>query len=903
MAAARGARPGCKPRGDVVTEDREPIHLTTPRSPESTGTPRVRTLLVCDLADSTALVERLGDTGAAELMRRHDRVARDLLARHGGREIDKTDGFLVLFERPVEAVAFALAYQRALHQLGEASHQTLRARVGIHVGEVVVWENTQADIAGGAKRVDVEGLAKPVVSRLMSLALPGQIVLSGIAFSLAQRAERELDPGAGLRWLTHGRYRFKGVAAPMLVHEVGEPGFAPLQAPPNNAKAQREVPVWRKPGVLALEALALLAAIAVPVALSLRAPPAIAFGERDWLVVGDLRNLTGDPELDASLETAFRISIEQSRFINVLPDLKLQNALARMQRPADTTIDREVASEIALREGARAVILPTVAEIGGRVRVSAEVIDPHTQTTVYAESADGVGTDSALDSIDAVTQDLRARLGEAMASIENDSTPLPQITSGKLDALRAYALATEAQSQSRNQDAALLYEQALELDPDFALAHLGLTRLKMVVSDRAGAIVHARRAAALRDRLTARDALYADAWLASFGSASDMIEKWKLLADLYPDYFAGWVNYAYSTAQYANRYDEAIAAMQRATVQQNPLRAGVQYALGALLASQERFDEAMIQFTQAGQLGHRASGELLAATWAAQRQLARADEALAGVSVPAASAEGLLRRVTAISLGLERGDPAQAARLADEAIADGRDNASVWTRVFELAGLVARVHAVAEPDLAPLRAYIDAHGSDALDTANANRPRALYGVLFAAYLGARHGDVALAREALQRFGPAARDSGYPNVAAMADVLQVEMLRASGQPDEAVALVQSRLDADALYQMHSAAQRAFAAAGRHADALREAEWLARRRGLAWLEWGDYRIQTPLNALDANIALLAQAEAQLAQQRHAEAAAALDALLHVWPQPPLALAARIESLRAELHRSSK
>jgi class 3 adenylate cyclase len=151
------------------------------------GTPRVRTLLVCDLANSTALVERLGDGAAADLFRKHDRVARDLLQKHGGREIDKTDGFLALFERPVEAVAFALAYQRALRALGDEHREALRARVGIHVGEVVLWENSASDVSGGAKPVDVEGLAKPVAARLMALALPGQVLLSGIAFSLAQR--------------------------------------------------------------------------------------------------------------------------------------------------------------------------------------------------------------------------------------------------------------------------------------------------------------------------------------------------------------------------------------------------------------------------------------------------------------------------------------------------------------------------------------------------------------------------------------------------------------------------------------------------------------------------------------------------------------------------------------------
>src|ERR1700682_5279339 len=79
----------------------------------------LRTVLVCDLIDSTALVERLGDRAAADLIARHDRMARLLMHQHGGREGDNTDGFLVLFERPIQAVAFALEYQRQLRELAK----------------------------------------------------------------------------------------------------------------------------------------------------------------------------------------------------------------------------------------------------------------------------------------------------------------------------------------------------------------------------------------------------------------------------------------------------------------------------------------------------------------------------------------------------------------------------------------------------------------------------------------------------------------------------------------------------------------------------------------------------------------------------------------------------------------
>ncbi|HSM99726.1 MAG TPA: putative peptide modification system cyclase, partial [Rudaea sp.] len=370
-----------------------------PQSPAPVApAPLLRTVVVCDLADSAQLTQRLGDAATAELAQRLDRLARDLVYRHRGREIDKSDGFLLLFERPVHAVAFALDYQRQLHELATAESLPLSAHIGIHVGDVLLWENSPDDIARGAKPVEVEGLAKSVAARLMSLALPGQILLSAIACTLAQRAQSELvAQRAPPLWKAHGRYLFKGMAESMRVVEVGERGIAPLKRPTYSGKAHREVPWWRRPSVLALEAAALAAAVAVPVYLWLRSPPAIAFAQRDWVVLADMNNLTREIVLDGSLEAAFRLGLEQSRYVNVLSDLKVRDTVALMQRDPDKTrVDRAVGSEVAIRDGARALIIPTVAEVGGHVRVTAEVVDPKTQATVYTESADGKGLNSVL---------------------------------------------------------------------------------------------------------------------------------------------------------------------------------------------------------------------------------------------------------------------------------------------------------------------------------------------------------------------------------------------------------------------------------------------------------------------------------------------------------------------------
>lgn len=204
------------------------------------GILRLATLLASDLVDSTRLIGRLGDERGAELFRRHDRLARDLMAELGGREIDKTDGFLLTFGRPTDAVLYAIEYHDRLARLGAELGERLEARVGIHVGEVLERTNDPADVARGAKPVEVEGLAKPVVARLMSLAGGRQTLLTRGPFDLARRGTlgtRLADQS--LSWLAHGAYAAKGLDEAIEVFEVGRTGFAPLTPPAETDKVRR----------------------------------------------------------------------------------------------------------------------------------------------------------------------------------------------------------------------------------------------------------------------------------------------------------------------------------------------------------------------------------------------------------------------------------------------------------------------------------------------------------------------------------------------------------------------------------------------------------------------------------------------------------------------------------------
>lgn len=169
-----------------------------------------RVLLFTDIEGSTQLTERLGDVAASSLWTAHDRIARHLMRTWDGREIDKSDGFLLLFESVANAVGFATSLHAALAEL----QPPLRARAGIHSGAMVARENTPEDVSLGAKPLELDGVGKAIASRIMSIARGGQTLLSASARAALSDQRWKVQ--------SHGHWRMKGVADPIDLFEAGD---------------------------------------------------------------------------------------------------------------------------------------------------------------------------------------------------------------------------------------------------------------------------------------------------------------------------------------------------------------------------------------------------------------------------------------------------------------------------------------------------------------------------------------------------------------------------------------------------------------------------------------------------------------------------------------------------------
>lgn len=193
---------------------------------------RTLAILLLDLIGSTKFVQRVGAQRAAEWLQYHDRMTRALLYKFHGREIDRSDGFMLSFERCIDAVNFALIYQQTIPQ-----KVGINARIGIHWGSIIEVIQDESFVLANAKRVELEGISKNVAARTMSVCQAGQVLLTKEAFLVIKNRTNPYTP-KGTRYACVGLYRFKGVRDPQVIYAVGIT-IESLQPPPSSEKAHR----------------------------------------------------------------------------------------------------------------------------------------------------------------------------------------------------------------------------------------------------------------------------------------------------------------------------------------------------------------------------------------------------------------------------------------------------------------------------------------------------------------------------------------------------------------------------------------------------------------------------------------------------------------------------------------
>ena len=230
--------------------------------------------------------------------------------------------------------------------------------------------------------------------------------------------------------------------------------------------------------------------------------------ERDTIVIADFENGTDEPVFDGALKVALAVALEQSPFIRVFPDDRARETLRLMQRPPDERITAEVAREIAQREQLKALLTGSIASLGRNYVLTIEAVNAGTGGVMAREQAEARSKEEVLTALGAATSRLRQKLGESLASIQRFDTPLPRATTASIDALHAYALALPDGRQVPQLEAIPHLKRAIELDPDFALAHAQLSGVYANTGQAALAPEYSRRAFELRDRVSERERFF-----------------------------------------------------------------------------------------------------------------------------------------------------------------------------------------------------------------------------------------------------------------------------------------------------------------------------------------------------------------------------------------------------------
>src|SRR5262249_15555591 len=225
-------------------------------------------------------------------------------------------------------------------------------------------------------------------------------------------------------------------------------------------------------------------------------PPILT--DKDTILLADFANTTGDPVFDGTLRQGLAAQLEQSPFLSLFPDTRVRQTLRLMGRSPDDRMTPETAREICRRQGLKALVSGAIAPLGSHYVITLEASD-HNGEVVAREQAEAEGKERVLRALAQAAKRLRQRLGESLGSIERFKG---ELTTSSLEALKANSQGTDLGGRGMWRDAIQLHKLATELDPDFAMAYLGLGVSHYNLKRRRPAAEYMKKAYALRDRVS-----------------------------------------------------------------------------------------------------------------------------------------------------------------------------------------------------------------------------------------------------------------------------------------------------------------------------------------------------------------------------------------------------------------
>jgi len=315
--------------------------------------------------------------------------------------------------------------------------------------------------------------------------------------------------------------------------------------------------------------------------------------EKDTVVLADFTNTTGDSVFDGTLRQGLEVQLEQSPFLSLLTEERIQQTLKLMEQSANARMTPEIAREVCQRTSSTAVLNGSIAQIGNQYTLILKAVNCATGDTLASVQEQANDKNRVLDALAKAGSDIRGKLGESLSTVKKFDTPVEQASTSSLEALQAFSLGRKVASANDFAGSIVHFQRAIKVDPNFAMAYAALGTAYNNVGEPGFGAQFAQKAYELRDRASERERLYIDSHYYQFvsGDLEKTAQAYEMWSQAYPRDEIPYTNLGSIDAT-LGRGEKALAESQEA-FRLNP--SGLNYSnLVTAFISLNRLDEARL---------------------------------------------------------------------------------------------------------------------------------------------------------------------------------------------------------------------------------------------------------------------------------------------------------------------
>jgi serine/threonine protein kinase/tetratricopeptide (TPR) repeat protein len=365
------------------------------------------------------------------------------------------------------------------------------------------------------------------------------------------------------------------------------------------SRSQAPAPVARGSKLWKVALPVLLGILLVGGGFYYRAHQSEPLTDRDSIVLSDFVNTTGDSVFDDTLKQGLSVQLEQSPFLDLVSERKVNETLKMMGRAAGGRLTPEITREVCQRTGSKAMLTGSIAPLGSQYVVGLKALDCHTGDVVAEAQEQAASKEAVLKALDAAAVSLRGKLGESLSSVKQYDTPVEEATTPSLAALQAYSLGSKTRATSGDADALPFYKRAVELDPNFAIAYRSLAVVYGNLGELGRAAENSRKAYELREKVSERERFSIEAMYYTYatGELEKAAETYRLWQQTYPRDYLTYTNLGDIYGSLGN-WEKALQESQ-AALRLEPNDENNYLNLGSDYASVNRLNDAETVYRQA----------------------------------------------------------------------------------------------------------------------------------------------------------------------------------------------------------------------------------------------------------------------------------------------------------------